>query len=171
MVSFSRIEDLPAEATDDRRTCRSAGIKSQIALPLLVGGTLVGGFVCGTVREERAWGPEPIQGLQLLGGVFANALAQKQVEHELNHHLVIETMEDENVIAVTVRDSRPGIPEKDAKHIFDPLFTTTGEGLGMGLAIARTLVEAHGGRLTGSNHVDGGATFRFTLPVETANPA
>ena len=321
VVRVSRIDDLPDEAAADRRTCLAAGIKSQIALPLGVGGTLVGGLVFSTVREERTWEPdELIQGLRLLGEVFANALSRTQVEleaqrlrqemahigrvsalgvltaslaHELNQpltailnnatvaqrflaadvvdlaqireiladivaddrraagviqrlrlllkkgeleyvsldvndvviamatlvrndaalrhvsmrlepasglprvrgdrgqlqqvvlnlvlnaldamgepvrerHLVIATMQvGPNAVGVAVRDSGAGIAEKDARHIFDPLYTTKGEGLGMGLAIARTIVEAHGGQLTGENNADEGATFRFTIPVAT----
>ena len=49
--------------------------------------------------------------------------------------------------------------------MFQPLYTTKAEGLGMGLAIARTIVDAHGGRLGAANNAEGGATFHFTLPV------
>ena len=51
--------------------------------------------------------------------------------------------------------------------MFQPLYTTKPAGLGMGLAIARTIVEAHGGRLSAVNNEGGGATVRFTLPVDT----
>jgi two-component system, LuxR family, sensor kinase FixL len=67
-----------------------------------------------------------------------------------------------------VRDSGAGIAAQDADHIFEPLYTTKREGIGMGLAIARTIVGAHGGRLTAENNADGGATFRFVLPVDKA---
>ena len=50
--------------------------------------------------------------------------------------------------------------------MFHPLYTTKAEGLGMGLAIARTIVDAHGGRLSAANNVTGGATFQFTLAGE-----
>lgn len=326
VVAFSRIEDLPDEAAVDRRTWMALGIKSQVALPLVVSGAVVGGLVLGTVRNVREWQPdEPVQGLRLLGEVFANALSRKQVAleaqrlrqelahigrvsamgeltaslaHELNQpltailnnaqlaqrflaadvvdvvefgeilkdivaddkraadvirrlrlllkkgdleyvsldlnevvtevarlvmsdaairnvamrleatpglprvrgdrvqlqqvvlnlvlngldamrepgtregNLVIRTLTDgAGLVGVAVQDAGPGIAEKDADHIFNALYTTKAEGIGMGLAIARTIVDAHGGRLTAANNADGGATFQFMLPVEKAAAA
>src|SRR5205807_6477880 len=69
-------------------------------------------------------------------------------------------------VTVAVQDSGTGIEEKDSDRIFQPLYTTKAEGLGMGLAIARTIVDAHGGRLAATNNDHGGATVCFTLPVE-----
>ena len=57
------------------------------------------------------------------------------------------------------------ITEKGLGHIFEPLYTTKREGLGMGLAIARTIVNAHGGVVGAENNPEGGASLRFTLPV------
>jgi two-component system, LuxR family, sensor kinase FixL len=68
-------------------------------------------------------------------------------------------------VTVAVQDSGTGIDEKDTDCIFQPLYTTKAEGLGMGLAIARTIVDAHGGRLVAANNEHGGATVYFTLPV------
>ena len=82
--------------------------------------------------------------------------------------LVIRTARDgAAAVAVAVQDSGIGIDEKQVERLFRPLFTTKAEGLGMGLAIARTIVDAHGGRLGAANNVHGGATFHFTLPVDT----
>jgi len=295
----------------------------KVALPLPVGGTIVGGLVFGTVREEHSWRPDDrIQQLRLIGEVFANTLARKQVElegqrlrqemahigrvsamgeltaslaHELNQPLtailnnaqvaqrflaaevvdveeireilndivaddkraaevirrlrlllkkgdleyvsldlnevvtevarlvtsdaairnvsmvveaaprlprvrgdrvqlqqvvlnlvlngldalddsspdrkglVIRTFRDgAAVVGVAVHDTGPGIADKSVDHIFDALYTTKPDGIGMGLAIARTIVEGHGGRLTAANHEDGGAILQFTLPVDKA---
>ena len=62
-------------------------------------------------------------------------------------------------------DAGPGIPADTLARIFDPFFTTKPNGMGMGLAISRTIIEAHGGRLWAENKSDGGAAFRFTLPI------
>jgi len=64
-----------------------------------------------------------------------------------------------------VQDAGIGIDETNVDQLFHPLFTTKTEGLGMGLAIARTIVDAHGGRLSAANNVTAGATFQFSLPV------
>jgi len=73
-------------------------------------------------------------------------------------------------VAVAVEDSGTGIEMRDLDRMFQPLYTTKADGLGMGLAIARTIVDAHGGQLLASNNAGGGATFQFTLPV-VAEPA
>ena len=65
---------------------------------------------------------------------------------------------------MAVRDFGAGIDEADLGHIFQTFYTTKRGGLGMGLAIATSIVEAHDGRLEAENNPDGGATFSFTLP-------
>ncbi len=71
----------------------------------------------------------------------------------------------DSTLAMSVADKGPGIPAGQLSRIFEPFFTTKPEGLGLGLAITRSIVEAHGGRLTADNLAEGGAVFRFTLPV------
>ena len=70
----------------------------------------------------------------------------------------------------TVRDSGPGIPEADLKNVFTPYWQakkTAHMGAGLGLAIVRGIVEAHGGRVWAENAPTGGAMFTFTVPAET----
>ena len=70
-------------------------------------------------------------------------------------------------VEVEVADRGPGITTKDSTHIFDAFFTTKHNGLGLGLAICRTIVESHGGRITAARNVRSGATFSFRLPIRT----
>jgi signal transduction histidine kinase len=321
VVNFSQLEELPDEAAVDRQSYLTHRVKPQVAVPLLVRGTVVGGLVFSTVAAERARSDELIQQLHLLGEVFANALSRKQGEleaqrlrqdlthigrvsalgefaaslaHELNQPLtailsntqaalrllaadavdleevreilkdietddkraadlinrlralikkgdpefvlldlneivgevawlarsdailrnvslslefaadlpkvrgdrvqlqqvvlnlvlngldampescpgdrtlVIRTTRDSaTAVTVAVQDSGIGIDDKEMDRMFDPLYTTKAGGLGMGLAIARTIVDAHGGQLGAANNVHGGATFQFTLPAGT----
>ena len=59
----------------------------------------------------------------------------------------------------------PGIPTECLKRLFEPFFTTKAEGMGMGLSISKTIIEAHHGRIWTENRPEGGAVFRFTLPI------
>ena len=80
--------------------------------------------------------------------------------------LTVETrLSGPETVEVVVRDTGPGLPDGDAA-IFEPFHTTKPRGLGMGLAICRTIVEAHGGRLAAASNPTRGATFRFTLPAK-----
>ena len=68
-------------------------------------------------------------------------------------------------VEIAVSDSGCGIPDDKLAHIFDPFFTTKPNGMGMGLPISRTIIEAHGGKLWAENKNDGGAVIRFSLPI------
>jgi signal transduction histidine kinase len=68
-------------------------------------------------------------------------------------------------VLVSVADSGPGLDPKDLNRLFDAFYTTKAQGLGMGLAISRSIVEAHGGRLWAMANVPRGALFQFTLPI------
>ncbi|HTU01641.1 MAG TPA: ATP-binding protein, partial [Candidatus Sulfotelmatobacter sp.] len=69
-------------------------------------------------------------------------------------------------VRVAVRDSGPGLDASSLDRLFDAFYTTKPEGLGMGLAISRSIIEAHGGRLWAEANVPRGAVFQFTLPAE-----
>lgn len=68
-------------------------------------------------------------------------------------------------ITVAVRDSGPGLDPHDRERLFDTFFTTKKDGIGLGLSISRTIVEAHGGRLWATTNEEAGATFQFTVPT------
>jgi signal transduction histidine kinase len=79
--------------------------------------------------------------------------------------VVIHAGRNENgEIVVSVRDTGPGFPGGIVEQLFEPFFSTKAEGTGMGLAIARSIVEAHGGTLSGENYDGGGACFTVRLP-------
>ena len=106
-----------------------------------------------------------VQLQQVVLNLVLNGLEAMREPHAGPRTLVIRTARDGAALRVTVEDSGPGIAEKDLGHIFEPLYTTKTEGLGMGLAIVRTIVNAHGGAVGAENNPAGGASLRFTLPV------
>jgi PAS domain S-box-containing protein len=71
-------------------------------------------------------------------------------------------------VRLAVRDTGPGLPEQDRDRIFDAFYTTKPHGMGMGLAISRRIVEAHGGRLWAGANPGGGALFQFTIPAASS---
>jgi signal transduction histidine kinase len=73
-------------------------------------------------------------------------------------------------VVIAVRDSGPGLEPEGRERLFEAFYTTKPQGLGLGLAISRRIIEAHGGRLWASAHNDHGATFQFTLPTAEGNP-
>jgi signal transduction histidine kinase len=68
-------------------------------------------------------------------------------------------------VEIAVSDQGPGIPLESRTRMFDAFFTTKHGGLGLGLAIARSIVEAHGGRIWAEDHNGPGVTFRLSLPM------
>ena len=82
-----------------------------------------------------------------------------------NRISVIVSRNGNQTVEIAVSDTGSGIPADKLAHIFDPFFTTKRSGMGMGLPISRTIIEAHGGRFWAENNNSGGATFRFTLPI------
>ena len=71
----------------------------------------------------------------------------------------------DGLILIRVADRGPGIAHADDERIFEPFYTTKGAGLGIGLAICRAIVEAHGGKLWHAPNEGGGTLFQFSLPV------
>ena len=72
---------------------------------------------------------------------------------------------DADKVEVSVSDFGPGIPAETLKRLFEPFFTTKANGMGMGLPISRTIIEAHHGNIWAENRLEGGAVFRFTVPI------
>ena len=83
VVVVSRFEDLPPEAATDLAAARRAGTKSNVTIPLRIGGVVVGAVLFGAIIRERAWSPETVQRLKLVADIFGNALERKRVEAEI----------------------------------------------------------------------------------------
>ena len=90
------------------------------------------------------------------------AMTQVTTPREL---LISSGADDSKGVVVVVRDSGPGLDSKSLERLFEPFYTTKPQGMGMGLAICRSLIEAHGGRLWATTNAPHGAVFQFTLPI------
>jgi signal transduction histidine kinase len=103
---------------------------------------------------------------QVLLNLLMNAIQAVQSRPLGQRHITVEARADiaRGEVEISVHDSGPGIPGTIVHRIFDPLFTTKPEGMGMGLALSHSIIEAHGGRLwVDQESAEEGAVFRFTL--------
>jgi PAS domain S-box-containing protein len=112
-------------------------------------------------------GVDMIQIEQVLVNLLRNGLeAMASTERPQRELLVRTFLNDKQQIEVSVCDAGEGLPKNlDPEKVFEAFFTTKKEGMGMGLAISRSIIEAHGGRLWAERNPDRGTTFHFTLPV------
>jgi two-component system, LuxR family, sensor kinase FixL len=106
-----------------------------------------------------------IQLQQVLLNLISNSLEAMEENRDSRNLLIRTSRKDPDTILVEVKDSGGGIPAENMKKLFKHFFTSKPDGLGMGLSISRSIVEAHGGQLEAENNRDRGATFRFTIPV------
>jgi len=104
---------------------------------------------------------EMMNAMDAMASNTANTAAERILE-------VTTSRYDKYSAAITVTDTGPGIAAAYRPRIFDSFFSTKQEGLGLGLAIARTIVHAHGGRIWQVGTSTGGAAFKFTIPLHTA---
>ena len=106
---------------------------------------------------------------QVMVNLLLNALdAVKDVPPD-RREILVRTRPDEDAVVVAIRDRGCGIQSPDINSIFEPFFTTKPVGLGMGLAICRRMIQAHGGRIWAANNEDAGATVSFSLPSTQAS--
>jgi signal transduction histidine kinase len=110
-----------------------------------------------------------IQLQQVILNLVVNGMESMVGATNGRRELTSSTSVDEAWAKISIADSGPGVPSDKLKAIFEPFFTTKGEGMGMGLSIARTIVEAHGGRIWAENATAGGAVFHVSLPLAKAN--
>ena len=106
-----------------------------------------------------------IQLQQVLLNLISNSFDAMEKNQGSREMLIRTFRKDPKTIIVSLKDSGCGIPQQNLSKLFDHFFTSKTDGLGMGLSISRSIVEAHGGHLDVENNPDCGATFYFTLPV------
>jgi C4-dicarboxylate-specific signal transduction histidine kinase len=105
-----------------------------------------------------------VQLQQVLVNLITNAM-QSMASVSGRRELIVQSrLDPEGNVVVAVKDSGAGIQEANFPQLFEPFFTTRSSGMGMGLAISSSIVEAHRGQIWASNNPDGGATFSFSLP-------
>jgi PAS domain S-box-containing protein len=113
-----------------------------------------------------------VQLQQVIINLVMNGAEAMQATSDQSPRLVVRTYQDgADRVVVAVEDSGPGVASENADRVFDPFFSTKPGGLGMGLSICRSIVEAHGGRLWSSPNAGSGATFQFALPPRRENAA
>ncbi len=112
----------------------------------------------------------PVRGDRLLLEQVVVNLVQNAIHAQLDQppperRIDIGTTDHDGAVQVTIADHGPGIPDNQLEHLFTPFFSTKTEGLGLGLNICRTIVEAHGGHISVGHRPGGGAVFTLTLPL------
>jgi len=100
--------------------------------------------------------------------MLINAIEAMSAIKEGPRHLLISTRKTESEsVLLEVRDSGPGLAPETVDRLFESFYTTKPDGLGMGLSICRSIIEAHQGRLWASANTPRGAVFQFTLPTHS----
>lgn len=123
-------------------------------------------FELNTARAPCLCPVNRIQIEQVLYNLISNAIdSLRESGGNKKLSLSCERQEAGHQCAITVRDNGTGIAEAHREELWDPFFTTKTHGIGQGLAICRSIVNDHGGELSAENAPEGGAIFRFTLPL------
>ena len=109
-----------------------------------------------------------VQLQQVLINLLTNALdAMDDQPIEIRTITISTRPENESSAFVSISDSGEGIPPEKIKTVFDPFQTTKSKGIGLGLAICKTIIEAHRGKIWADNNPDGGAIFSLILPASS----
>ncbi len=117
---------------------------------------------------------DAVQLLQVVLNLIVNACEAMHTRPLPERQLRINVSQADGYVALAVTDRGVGLPSGQEHRLFEPFFTTKDKGLGLGLAISRSIATAHGGQLQARNNPDGGATFELRLPIagpDEAQPA
>src|SRR5262249_22451024 len=93
--------------------------------------------------------------------------AMEQVDRS-QRHVTVRTAQDRGLAKIEISDTGPGIPAGKLNEVFEPFYTTKPNGMGMGLSIARTIIDAHGGQILAEGNSGRGALVGITLPLASA---
>jgi C4-dicarboxylate-specific signal transduction histidine kinase len=132
--------------TRDQMHSHDVALQSELAADLIV------------VHGDR------VQLQQVILNLIANAIEAMSTIRDRRRQLAILSANDDTGVRVEVRDCGPGVDPDGAERIFEPFYTTKADGIGMGLWICRSIIEAHGGRLWVTPNPPRGAAFQFSLP-------
>ena len=159
-----RLRDFVARGESERRVESITKLVEEASALALVGVKDLG------IRVQFQFDPEidlviadRVQVQQVMLNLIRNAM--EAMESSPSRDLVITTAEDTGQARISVADSGSGIAPEIAEQLFQPFVTTKRQGMGVGLSISRTIVEAHSGRIWVEANPAGGTTFHFTLPV------
>jgi signal transduction histidine kinase len=109
-----------------------------------------------------------VQLQQVLVNLITNAIDAMAAKKWPRILRIESAIQEPDSVLISVADTGTGIDPEIVDRIFNPLFTTKSNGMGMGLSISRSIVEGHGGRLWASAGAEGGSVFQFVLPANTA---
>ncbi len=140
----------------------------QELVAILRGESILKGLTITTelVPELKMVHGDRIQLQQVVLNLILNGAAAMANSPRDKRNIIVRTaMQDSRTVKVSVTDFGTGIDANNIEQIFSAFYTTKPEGLGMGLSISQTIVDAHGGNIKASNNREGGASFVFTLPV------
>jgi len=149
------VVDLNAAILEVTALTRSEAIKT---------GVTVGTQLAGELPRIQC---DRVQLQQVMLNLIVNAIQSMSGVEDGNRELHISTarIEPEGV-CVAVRDTGPGLRPESLPRLFEPFYTTKPDGMGMGLSICRSIIEAHGGRLWATSCEPRGALFQFTIPTD-----
>ena len=106
-----------------------------------------------------------VQLQQVLLNLMLNGCEAMADHDSSERRLLIASQSENGAVRVSVADRGGGIPGKNMEQVFERFFTTKKEGMGLGLSVCRTIIDAHRGKIWVTNNADCGATFHFRLPI------